>query len=307
LVWTFPALDRKERADPTWASTLDTLRAPRKRDQKLADWRREAPIRPVVFEDAGVLTDDVVHLHLEQRVAQRLLARFRSQGFIYHDLSRACLAQSADSIPRVVLLGRLSLYGQGAERLHEEVVPLTARWVEPSQRAESLKAYGREAETRTRELLEDTLGDRTRHEPSEAIRQKLLEAAPRDVEELLPQLEKRAEDLAASAGERLRRRGESEEELLRDLLERQRKRVSEQLERYEENAGQLALDLGLDLDGAAEEEKRQLEADVRWWRIRLQQFERDLEREPQRIRDFYEVRAKRIEPVGLVYLWPETN
>ena len=307
VVWTFPAFDRKEHADPTWASTLDTLRAPRKRDQKLADWRREAPIRPVVFEDAGVLTDDVVHLHLEQRVAQRLLARFRSQGFIYHDLSRACLAQSADSIPRVVLLGRLSLYGQGAERLHEEVVPLTARWVEPSQRAESLKAYGREAETRTRELLEDTLGDRTRHEPSEAIRQKLLEAAPRDVEELLPQLEKRAEDLAASAGERLRRRGESEEELLRDLLERQRKRVSEQLERYEENARQLALDLGLDLDGAAEEEKRQLEADVRWWRIRLQQFERDLEREPQRIRDFYEVRAKRIEPVGLVYLWPETN
>jgi hypothetical protein len=41
-----------------------------------------------VFEDAGVLTEDTVHLHLEQRVAQRLLARFRSQGFIYHDLSR---------------------------------------------------------------------------------------------------------------------------------------------------------------------------------------------------------------------------
>jgi hypothetical protein len=47
----------------------------------------------------------MVHLHLEQRVAQRLLARFRSQGFIYHDLSRACLAHVADSI----LLGRLSL------------------------------------------------------------------------------------------------------------------------------------------------------------------------------------------------------
>ena len=31
------------------------------------------------------------------------------------------------------------------------------------------------------------------------------------------------------------------------------------------------------------------------------------EREPQRVREFYEVRAKRIEPVGLVYLWPETN
>ena len=37
------------------------------------------------------------------------------------------------------------------------------------------------------------------------------------------------------------------------------------------------------------------------------QFEQDLANEPDRIRDFYAVRAQRIEPVGLVYLWPETN
>lgn len=299
-VWTFPALDRREQTDPSWATTLDTLRAPRKRDQKLADWRREAPIRPVVFEDAGVLTDDVVHLHLEQRVAQRLLARFRSQGFIFHDLTRACLAQAADSIPRVVLLGRLSLYGQGAERLHEEIVPLTTRWVEPTRRGTGLKAYGRDAETRTLELLDATLGERRGRVPDDTIQQKLLNAAPRDVEELLPQLEKRAQELAVAAEGHLRQRGELEEKQLREVLERQRKRVLEELNRYEKNAGQLMFDF-------AEEEKRQLEADARSWRIRLEQFERDLEREPQRIRDFYEVRAKRIEPVGLVYLWPETN
>ena len=43
------------------------------------------------------------------------------------------------------------------------------------------------------------------------------------------------------------------------------------------------------------------------WRLRQEQFEQDLAREPDRIRDFYVVRAMRIEPVGLVYLWPETN
>ncbi len=59
------------------------------------------------------MTEETVHLHLEQRVAQRLLGRFRAQGFVHHDLSRACLAQVADSIPRVILLGRLSLYGRG--------------------------------------------------------------------------------------------------------------------------------------------------------------------------------------------------
>ncbi|MCK4306032.1 MAG: DISARM system SNF2-like helicase DrmD, partial [Candidatus Eisenbacteria sp.] len=44
-VWTFPPLDRRAETDPSWAATLDTLRAPRGPKQKLAEWRREAPIR----------------------------------------------------------------------------------------------------------------------------------------------------------------------------------------------------------------------------------------------------------------------
>ena len=53
----FPPLDRRAVTDASWAATLDTLRVPRKTGQKLAEWRREAPIRPVVFEDAGVDLD----------------------------------------------------------------------------------------------------------------------------------------------------------------------------------------------------------------------------------------------------------
>ena len=43
------------------------------------------------------------------------------------------------------------------------------------------------------------------------------------------------------------------------------------------------------------------------WFTRGTQFDRDLEGEPPRIRELDEVRAQRVEPVGLVYLWPETN
>jgi superfamily II DNA or RNA helicase len=299
-VWTFPRLDRRAETDASWAATLDTLRTPRKQDQKLADWRREAPIRPVVFEDAGVLTEDTVHLHLEQRVAQRLLSRFRSQGFIHHDLSRACLAQATDSIPRVVLLGRLSLYGQGAERLHEELVPITARWIEPSRRKGTLAAFAREAETKTLDLLERSLGGRSLKSPGTAIEHKLLDSAARDVEELLPLLEPRAAELADLAIQKLRQRGEREEKDLRETLERQRDRVREELSKSDKSFEQLTLDFN-------EEEKRQLESEMRSWRVRLGQFERELEREPRRIRAFYDVRAQRVEPVGLVYLWPETN
>jgi hypothetical protein len=299
-VWAFPPLDRRAEADSSWSTTLDTLRVPRQHDQKVAEWRREAPIRPVVFEDAGVLTEDTVHLHLEQRVAQRLLARFRSQGFIHHDLSRACLAQATDSIPRVVLLGRLSLYGANAERLHEEIVPVTARWVEPSQRKGPLQAYAREAEAKTLELLDRAMVGAMTHAPGQPVQQRLLSTAARDIEEMLPRLAPRAEEVARISRDMLRARGDREEKDLRETLERQRARVKEELAKYEREFKQLTLDFG-------DEEKRQLESDMRSWRIRLQQFDRDLEREPQRIRQFYEVKAQRIEPVGLVYLWPETN
>lgn len=300
-VYVVPPLDRRGETDPSWAATLDTLRVPRKHNQKLAEWRREAPIRPVVFEDTGVLTEDSVHLHLEQRLVRRLLARFRAQGFVYHDLSRACFAQAADSIPRIVLLGRLSLYGREAERLHEELVPVTARWVEPSRRKGPLEPYAREAEAKTLELLERSLAESCSREPEEAIRNKLLAAAARDIEELLPRLEPRAEELAVLAIERLARRGEREARDLRETLERQRERVRQELAKHEgKPVEQLTLGFG-------DEERRQLEADVRAWHTRLEQFERDLATEPARIRDLYEVRAKRVEPVGVVYLWPETN
>jgi superfamily II DNA or RNA helicase len=298
--WQFPPLDRRAETDPSWATTLDTLRSPRRSDQKLADWRREAPIRPVVFEDAGVLSDDTVHLHLEQRVAQRLLARFRSQGFIHHDLSRACLATADDSIPRIVLLGRLALYGRGAERLHEQIVSVSARWNDPSTRKGPLSPYGRDAEVRTLELLDTTLAAEHHAQPDPVIQQRLLAAAAADIADLLPHLTPRAEDLAGRADEQLKKRGESEANDLRTTLEQQRDRVRAELERHERQLAQLTLDFG-------DDERRQLQANMDSWRRRLDQFDHDLEHEPDRIRNFYEVRAQRIEPVGVVYLWPETN
>ena len=298
--WTFPPLDRRTGSGPNWAATLDTLRPPRRRDQKLADWRREAPIRPVVFEDSGVLGEDTVHLHLEQRVAQRLLARFRAQGFVRDDLSRACLAQARDSIPRVVLLGRLCLYGRRAERLHEEIVPLAARWVEPARRSDPLRAYARDAETRTLQLLEQSLAGRPDWTPDEVVRAKLLAAAPRDIEELLPQLEPRAVEIADLATRRLSERGEREARDLEATLRRQRERIVEELDRREGQYVQITLNWD-------DDDRRQLQTNMRYWRTRLDQFDRDLKQEPGRIRAFYEVQAPRVEPVGLIYLWPETN
>ena len=299
-VWRFPELAGRVAADPSWAATLDTLRVPIKRNQKPLEWRKEAPIRPVVFKDAGELTEDVVHLHLEQRVAQRLLARFRAQGFVHKDLSRACLASVGDSVRRVVLLGRLSLYGERAERLHEEIVTVTARWVEPERREGPLTRYAVDAERKTLALLDEVLDKGAASQPSRIVRERLLESAAQDIEELRPQLEPRAKELEEKAIELLADRGNREAKELHETLLKQRKRVKAELERHEAEAHQLALDLDAD-------DQRQLQANKRAWKLRLDQFGRDLKTEPQRIRDFYRVRASRVEPVGLVYLWPETG
>ena len=98
----------------------------------------------------------------------------------------------------------------------------------------------------------------------------------------------------------MRERGEREEQQRRQTLEGQRRWVEAELRKQEAGGVQLALEF-------SESEKRQREADIASWRTRLAEFDRDLETEPARIRDFYEVRARRVEPIGLVYLWPDTG
>ena len=104
---------------------------------------RRGAVRPVAFEDTGRLGENAMQLHLEHRVARRLLGRFTAQGLIHHDLSKASLTAAPDAIPRVILLGRLALYGPRAARLHEEIVPVTARWIDPARRQGQLTPYGR--------------------------------------------------------------------------------------------------------------------------------------------------------------------
>lgn len=299
----FPAIDERSGADPTWAETMDTLRVPRKRDEKLWDWRRQSPIRPVVFEDTGMVGDDVVHLHLEQRVVQRLLGRFSAQGFVHHDLSRACFAQATDSIPRVVLLGRLALYGNGAARLHEELIPVTARWIDPNIRKGLLSPYAKDAETKTMNLLDDSLLNGAGIKLTPEVVSQLQEAAAKDIQELLPHLQTRGEEYAADAEKRLAARGVAESNAMREILETQRKYLSETIKRISKlNPDQLRFDFGDD-----EDELLQLDANKRYWTRRLEELRDELKTEPDRIASIYEVQAKRIEPVGLVYLWPVTG
>ena len=295
----FPDLDLRLGKDPSWSGTLDTLRELPKDGHKDFAWKRESPIRPVVFTAPEGIDDEVVQLHLEHRISQRLLSRFLSQGFVYHDLSRACLAQTDDAIPRVIMLGRLSLYGTGAVRLHEEIVTVTARWVDPTNRKGELSPYGREAESKTLDLLRRALAPGRQGNVPEAMAKRLQESIAQDIEQLLPHLEQRGEMARSDAEKKLLDRGRIESDAMRKVLEDQRKRVQAELG---EKSASTQLELTL-----MPEEKKQLESNRRYWQRWLANVDGDLQREPARIMEFYQTASHRIEPVGLAYLWPVTN
>ena len=117
------------------------------------------------------------------------------------------------------------------------------------------------------------------------------------MEEMLPHLSARAQGTAARARERLDERGTREAEEMRAIIEAQRKRIIETAAKPD------VVQRRLDFDN----EKRQLDADKREWQRRLDAIPDELRREPARIRDNYKVAVERIEPVGIVYLWPTTG
>ena len=145
--------------------------------------------------------------------------------------------------------------------------------------------------------------DATGRPVSPTVLKQLQAVAPRDVQELLPHLTTRGEEYAHDAEKKLRDRAEAEAKAMREILETQQKHIADTVAKHEKyDARQLKLDFGEN-----EDELRQLDANKRYWSKRLASIEKELMTEPQRIREVYLVKAKRIEPVGLVYLWPVTG
>jgi hypothetical protein len=141
--------------------------------------------------------------------------------------------------------------------------------------------------------LEEALRDARQASGNAVARIQALIA--RDITDLVPTLKKIADERLLTVSAQLVNRGEEEARSLSELLEQQRSRIAKAAKDF--NADQLSL---FDLL----EERREREADRRHWETRLGRLERELREEPARLRNSYEVRAHRLEPVGLVYLWP---
>jgi hypothetical protein len=178
------------------------------------------------------------------------------------------------------------------------LISVTARWIDPSERKGALKPYGREAEGKTLDLLEEALLPKAGKKIGPEAQKLLLQGATEDVKQLLPHLMERGQELAKAAEKKLAERGDKEARDMKTILEDQKKRVAATVAQYKDVQPTLFAD---------HDEQRQFESNRRHWDKRLVAIDQELAKEPERIRDVYKVKAQRIEPVGLVYLWPVTN
>ena len=63
----------------------------------------------------------------------------------------------------------------------------------------------------------------------------------------------------------------------------------------------------LEFTDSEADQREQYEDDRKYMTRRLEDIDEEIAREPAQIEALYEVVLRRLEPVGLVYLWPETR
>jgi len=290
--WRVPELPE------AWQATLDNLRPARGRNEYLWEYRKKAPL-PVVFRPPPKMNSELSHVHLSHPFVQRVLGRFLSQGFSAHDLSRITIVRTRhDALARVIAFGRLSLFGAGAARLHDQLVSVAARWIDGKE--EELKPFAEDADRKAIELLEQVLAESPSLEAvSATVQKKLLLAAPQAFAALWKHIRDEADALAHEAERKLIQRGQEESDALGGILTAQRASIIAEIERR----SQLTFD-DLKFD---KREQDQFKKEQVFLGDRLIVIQQEIDREPKQIQAVYKVALRRLEPVGLVFLWPETR
>jgi hypothetical protein len=283
--YVLPELDR------SWDVTLDTLRPPRGRKESFWEWRSRPPSL-VTFEPLTSLSSEAEQLHLAHPLVKRILDRFAAQGFGAHDLSRRCaVAVPGESVARVIAYARLTLFGNGAARLHDELVTVAAAWTPgetPTPYKDPVTAQ------RSRDVTEKALALGA-PAPKGRVVEQALEQAEDLFAVLWPHLEAEAESRGVDAKQGLTRRAHKESEDLKTLLKRQQKETEGDLRTLRQLTFAQVSD---------KQQRRQVELDIKATEQRQENFNAQLAEEPGKIEALYHVQMTRLTPVGLVIAWP---
>ncbi len=294
------------RIDPSWAETLDGLRIPYgmepghdERPYPASDrwtWRRRSRLRPLRFRASAVANEETVHMHLEHRVAQRLLGQLSAQTFTRDAMARATVLATERGTDRVVLLGRLVLFGPRGARLHDEVLARAAEWTGAASEGRArLRAMGSDATKVVLKDLQTALARPSDEGITDFHRQRFLKSLPNDVAELRDALRRDALTRSTIITQQLQRLGIARATELRALLTRQQDALHTKLA----NPKQLSL---VEQKGFSEADRRALNSILGGWRQRVEALKAEIVTAPPAVEAEYAVRHTHFELLGIVYL-----
>ena len=275
-----------------WQVLFDDLRArPRDKGEDILEWRASAPLKRFAFSAIktadGRLDLGVEHLHLEHPLVKRLLGQFAARSFRSR-IERTAVLLSDEEQARAVMLVRITLYAKGAQALHSELVPLSAR---PTQDGISLYAPEGRTDKQVLEALTEAIKRADEADPE--TRAHYRARARADAAKFRDKAGERAETIAESQRAELRAAGERQAASMERLIRERIDAITATLAGPPEQ-------MLLNLEEMPEMRARQADT----LRKRIAELEEQLAREPDTIRAAFEIEAQRIEPIGLVYLLP---
>ncbi|MEM9491856.1 MAG: hypothetical protein AAGC55_22110, partial [Myxococcota bacterium] len=225
-----------------------------------------------------------------------------------------------DSVVRVIAYARLSLFGPGAARLHDEILAVAGPW--PAGRAAAAEDSGsstgpgsipapepiaiapyRDSATAAQTIARaEALLAGSGQPPNARLAGRIAARGPALFAALWPAVEAEADARAVAANNGLRQRADRESDELRALLEQQKRAIERAAGRLRQ--GELFATQDSDTADLAAQ-KRQVRLDLDHMDRRRQRLDDELLSEPAAIAELYEVRMTRLAPIGLVVTWPE--
>jgi hypothetical protein len=198
-------------------------------------------------------------------------------------------------VPRVIALGRLSIFGHAATRLHDDVLAVAAAL---PVKGGKLAAFGEEEDRAAIARLEELFASSpTLAKVPVKVQETLCAQAAQHFTELWPHVEQEADAQAHDVESKLRRRGKNEADALSKIIRDQIRLADRTLEKQ----------LAFDFTEAEREQREQRDRDRKYIAARSEALVVEAVEEPKAIIASYEVLRRRVEPIGLVYLWPTTR
>ena len=247
-------------------------------------------IRPIVFDHhLAHGRDDVVLAHLNHRLVQMSLRLLRAEVWSrdgakqLHRLTARLVPDHTLPSPAMIVHARLLFVSRDGHRLHEEVMtaggriqggrftPLDAKQVQAALSAASMR------------------------QPSETVKQRLLELWPLHQAILLQALELRAEERSATCRRELAARSDKEVADITTILKELENTIRVELEQHHQPQ--------LDLFSPSEQEQFRRNRDS--LAARLRRIPEEIAQETQTIRARFAHPQVRLFPVAVTYLVPE--